>query len=353
MAISIFAANNQNGLNNLFATNENTARNTQKSQKSIFAGNFNMQNNTIEMKRKLAQKRAMKIVTDTFATDQKIDSNVDGLRAQQEQLKNEALENKSAVKEVQQQREQLMKDYNVTQDSNEHKDLELLRKEKDANNPLSGVELTDDEKEKLSSLHKNGLTNYQKDMLELDDREDLYRQRASQKEAASKAISSTISDIQIERLKTHEMVDASKEADEIMEQANKELIGDLYNEAKDHIDEKMEEIQEKAEEEKDKEKEEEKKQAERKKDQLELEKQIEKTKQNAEQIANSEPQEGTVPSSPVVVRDVDVSDAQDIVTKNSGSDATQTKIDRELAKILDELKLLTEDLKGSNVDMGV
>lgn len=115
----------------------------------------------------------------------------------------------------------------------------------------------------------------------------------------------------------------------------------------------MEEIQEKAEEEKEKEKEEEKKQAERKKDQLELEKQIEKTKQNAEQIASSEPQEETVPSSPVVVRDVDVSDAQDIVAKNSGSDAAQTKIDRELAKILDELKLLTEDLKGSNVDMGV
>ncbi len=353
MAISIFAANNQNGLNNLFAINENTARNTQKSEKSIFAGNFNMQNNTIEIKRKLAQKRAMKIITDTFATDQKIDNNVDGLRAQQEQLKQEALEDKNTVKEIQKQREQLMKDYNVTENSKEHKDLELLRKEKDSKNLMSGIELTDDEKEKLASLHKNGLTNYQKDMLELDDREDLYRQRSSQKESASKAISGAISDIQIERLKTHEMVDSSKQADEIMEQANKELIGSLYDEAKDHIDEKMEEIQEKAEEKKDKEKEEEKKKAEQKKDQLELEKQIEKAKQSAEQIAGSEPQKETVPSSPVVVKDVDVSDVQDIVVKNPSSDLVESKIDRELAKILDELKLLTEDLKGSNVDMNV
>lgn len=343
MAISIFAVNNNNGL---FVTNANAARNSQKSQnagngKSIFAGNFNMQENTIELKRKLAQKRAMKIVSDTFATDQEIDNNVDGLRAQQEQLKKEALEDKKVVKEVQNQRKQLMKDYNITEDSEEYKDLELLRKERDANNPLSGIELTDNEKEKLAAIHENGLTNYQKDMLELDDREELYKQRASQKEAASKAISGAISDIQIERLKHHEMVDSSKEADKIMEQANKELIGSLYDEAKDHIDEKMEEIQEKAEEKAEKEKEEEKKKAERKKDQLELEKQIEAAKQSAEQV--QEPI-----TSPVITRDV--SDVQYIVAKSPDNDVSEPKINRELAKILDELKLLEEDIKGAAVD---
>ena len=229
MAISIFAANTTNN-SDLFVTNEHSARNSQKTQnfnsgKSIFAGNFNMQENTIEIKRKLAQKRAIKIIRDTFAADQKIDNNVDGLRAQQEQLKQEALEDKKVVKEVQEQRKQLMKDYNITEDSKEHKDLE------------------------------NGLTNYQKDMLELDERENLYKQRSEQKETASKSISGAISNIQIERLKHHEMVDSSKQADEIMEQANKEMIGSLYDEAKDHIDEKMEEIQKKAEEKKEEEKE--------------------------------------------------------------------------------------------------
>lgn len=353
MAISIFAANNNSGL---FITNEHAARNNQKAQnsnsgKSIFAGNFNMQENTIEIKRKLAQKRAVKIITDTFAADQKIDNDMDGLRAQQEQLKQEALEDKKVVKEIQEQRGQLMKDYNVTEDSKEHQDLELLRKERDSQNILSGVELTDDEKAKLAALHENGLTNYQKDMLELDERENIYKQRSAQKETASKSISGALSDIQIERLKHHEMVDSSKQADEIMEQANKEMIGSLYDEAKDHIDEKMEEIQEKAEEKKEKEKEEEKKKAEHKKEQLELEKQIEETKQNAEQIASSEPEREMDITSPVITRDV--SDAQDIVAKNPDNTLSEPKIDRELAKILDELKLLEEDIKGAKVDINM
>lgn len=326
MAISIFAANTTNNNSDLFVTNEHSARNSQKTQnfnggKSIFAGNFNMQENTIEIKRKLAQKRAIKIIRDTFAADQKIDNNVDGLRAQQEQLKQEALEDKKVVKEVQEQRKQLMKDYNITEDSKEHKDLE------------------------------NGLTNYQKDMLELDERENLYKQRSEQKKTASKSISGAISNIQIERLKHHEMVDSSKQADEIMEQANKEMIGSLYDEAKDHIDEKMEEIQKKAEEKKEEEKEEEKKKTERKKDELELEKQIEEAKQNAEQAASSEPQKELSVTSPVVTRDV--SDAQDIVAKNPDNTLSEPKIDRELAKILDELKLLEEDIKGAAVDVNM
>ena len=188
-------------------------------------------------------------------------------------------------------------------------------------------------------------------MLELDERENLYKQRSEQKETASKSISGAISNIQIERLKHHEMVDSSKQADEIMEQANKEMIGSLYDEAKDHIDEKMEEIQKKAEEKKEEEKEEEKKKTERKKDELELEKQIEEAKQNAEQAASSEPQKELSVTSPVVTRDV--SDAQDIVAKNPDNTLSEPKIDRELAKILDELKLLEEDIKGAAVDVNM
>ena len=100
MGISILAANK----NGLFANNENTIKNGQdnkeaKGGKSIFAGSFNLQNNNnIELKRKLAQKRAMKIVSDTFASEQKIDGSMDEMRAQQEQLKQETLENKKSIK---------------------------------------------------------------------------------------------------------------------------------------------------------------------------------------------------------------------------------------------------------------
>ena len=53
----------------------------------------------------------MKIVSDTFASEQKIDGSMDEMRAQQEQLKQETLENKKSIKEIQEQREKLMGDY--------------------------------------------------------------------------------------------------------------------------------------------------------------------------------------------------------------------------------------------------
>lgn len=342
MGISILAANR----NGLFANNENAVKNNQdnkeaKGGKSIFAGSFNLQNNNnIELKRKLAQKRAMKLVSDTFASEQKIDNSIDEMRAQQEQLKQETLENKKSIKEIQAQREKLMEDYNVTEDSQEHKDLELLRKE------TSGENLSGEEKERLAIIHENGLTNYQKDMLELDGQEEVYRQLASQKESAFKSISGSITDIQLERLKTHPVVDSTKQADEIMEAANKELIGDLYAEAKDHIDEKMEEAKEKAEEKAEEKEEEETKEAERKKDKLELEKQIEQAKQNAAEAA------GSVTNVPVQPS-MDTSDMQEIIDQNSNGTNNTTKIEREIEKLVEELGLIMEDLKGSKVDMSI
>ncbi len=342
MGISILAANK----NGLFANNENTIKNGQdnkeaKGGKSIFAGSFNLQNNNnIELKRKLAQKRAMKIVSDTFASEQKIDGSMDEMRAQQEQLKQETLENKKSIKEIQEQREKLMGDYNVTEESQEHKDLELLRKE------TSGGKLSDEEKERLATIHENGLTNYQKDMLELDGQEEVYQRLASQKESAFKSISGSLADMQIERLKKHPMVDSTKQADEIMEAANKELVGDLYAEAKDHIDEKMEEAKEKAEEKAEKKEEEETKEAERKKDKLELEKQIEQAKQNAAEAAGSEIR---VPDQP----SMDTSDMQEIIDQNSNGTNDTTKIEREIEKLVEELSLIMEDLKGSKVDMSI
>jgi len=365
MAVSIFVAvNNNNNKESLFVTNENAARNNQKPGKTkggntVFAGNFNMQENTIEIKRKLAQKRAMKIVSDTFATDSKLDNEVDGLRAQQEQYRKDALEDKKILKEIDGQRIQLASDYNVSENSQEHKDLELLRKEQDALDTSKGIVLTDSEKEQLAELHKNGLTNYQKDMLELDSRENLYKERAGQKDAAAKMISGTITDIGIERLKTHEMVDASKESDAIMEQANKELIGSLFNEGKEHIDEEMKEKLEKAGEKAEAKEEEEEKKAVQKKKKLELEKQIEETKQNAEQTAVNTPADVPAPSPAVTKSSTpenihsDVSSVQDVITKSPDRLSSEKEIDRELEKIINELKLIKEDLKGAQVDASI
>ncbi len=343
MGISIFAAgNNKEGL---FITNKLAEKNSQDSKnskggKSIFAGNLNSQNNNIELKRKLAYKRAMKILTDTFASEQDIDNSINGLKEQQELLKQEALKDKKAAMGVQDERAQLMESYGVTEDSEEHKELELLRKEFQPDTVL-----TDSEKEQLAGIYKRGLTAYQKGMMELDSKEEVYRQRASQKESSANAISSSITNIELERLKTHPVADAIREADEIMEAANKELIGGLWAEAKDNIDEKMEEAMEKAEKEAEEKEEEEKKEAERKKEKLELEKRIEETKLSSSVTGSASPDTSTNTS-------FDTTEVHDIIQESSNN-SSASKAEKEIQKLVEELNLIMEDLKGAKVDMNV
>ena len=64
----------------------------------------------------------------------------------------------------------------------------------------------------------------------------------------AKARNMAVEDIMVERLKSHGMVDAREEADDIMEAAGKEILGMLVDEAKEKVDEKQEEEKEKAEE---------------------------------------------------------------------------------------------------------
>ncbi len=344
MGISIFAAsNNKDGL---FVTNRHAEKNSQDSKnskggKSIFAGNFNSQNNnTIELKRKLAYKRAMKILNDTFATEQDIDNSINGLKEQQELLKQEALKDKKAAMGVQDERAQLMESYGVTEDSEEHKELELLRKEFKPDTVL-----TDSEKEQIAGIYKRGLTEYQKGMMELDSKEEIYRQRASQKESSANAISGSITNIELERLKTHPVADATREADEIMEAANKELIGGLWAEAKDNIDEKMEEAMEKAEKEAEEKEEEEKKEAERKKEKLELEKRIEEAKLSSSVTESASPDTSINTS-------FDTTEVHDIIQESSNN-SSASKAEKEIQKLVEELNLIMEDLKGAKVDMNV
>ncbi len=339
---------NANNKDSIFVTNEHASiTNSNKKQNgsknkgnSIFAGDLGLNPNTIEMKRKLAQKKAMKIVSDTFASEQELDNNIKGLYEQKDKLREQALQGKKDIAEVREEKAQMMENYGITEDSDEHKNLELLRKERDANMPNSNIELTDDEKTKLEEIHANGITDYQRDMLELDEREQIYQTTVDNNESAIKSISSSITDIGLERLKSRPILKATQEADKIMEAANKELIADLQSEAIKHVEEKMEEIAEKAEEKAEKQEEADEKAAERKKDKLELEKQIEKIKENSENIANSEVSVNT---------DDESANISGVVTAMP-KEGTQQSSNKELEKIADELQLIMEDLKGAKID---
>lgn len=345
MGITIFAGNSDS----IFVTNDRVANNNQKSATSsngnknvFYAGNSNLNADTIEMKRKLAQKQAMKLIRDTFASEQKTDTDVESLRAQREQYLQDSLSNKKEAMKIAEKKEQTMEEYGVTEDSKEHQDLELLRKERDSHIPNSGIELTEEEEAYLETLHKDGLTAYQKDMLELDDAEKEYQTRATKQQTAAKYISDSLYYIELERLKTHPMADALDQAAEIMKAANKEIIGDLLNEAKDHFDEEMAEKAEKAEEKKEEEKKAEEIVEEKKAEEAEMKKRIAKTRENAEQVAEN------AASDPDYLRP---EIPQEVIS--ASVDYDNTKVFHELKKMTEELGLIMEDLKGININTSI
>ncbi len=288
---------------------QNSILNQSKSEKqqkkgSIYAGNLNMMNqqDDIAMKHVQAQKKAMKSILDQFTKDGAIDDNLAARRIHQSELANEAKAAQEEVGKIQDLRQQLKDSNEIDDNSEEQKNLELLEKSMDASQTLS-----DDEMEQLKNM--GPLTEYQKSALKYNSMEEVWQQRADDALQGITNEGKTIVAIKLELLKIHPMTDAQKEAAEIMDAANKEVIGSIIQESKDHIDEEIEKNEEEAE-----------KQAEKQED---SESKTEDSKQNSE------------------INDSD--QLQQAVT-------TQDKMLRDLKTLIEKEKILDEDVKGITLD---
>lgn len=338
MALTIHAGKNANSL---FVTNENAAarRAAEKGQRegnksTIFAGDLGVGPDKIQLKRQQAQKQAMKIVGDTFAAERELDQSVAGMEERLKVLQDETAGCHEELKRIGNTRNELMEHYGVTEDSEEQADLELLRKEREANKPASGVTLDYEETKRLEKIHEKGITGYQTDMLELDEQQEVYEKNLSDGEAKIKSIRTTLSDTKIDRLKSNPMLEAQKQADEIMEAANKEIYGELVNEGKKHIEEKMEEEKEKAE-----------KRAEEKEEQEEKEEAAEERKAEMEQFI-----EGTKQQTEAKREELPSERDQEQMASYNDPNNAKTEAAKEIEEILDELKLIQDDIKGAAVD---
>lgn len=338
MALTIHAGKNANSL---FVTNENAAarRAAEKGQRegnksTIFAGDLGVGPDKIQLKRQQAQKQAMKIVGDTFAAERELDQSVAGMEERLKVLQDETAGCHEELKRIGNTRNELMEHYGVTEDSEEQADLELLRKEREANKPASGVTLDYEETKRLEKIHEKGITGYQTDMLELDEQQEVYEKNLSDGEAKIKSIRTTLSDTKIDRLKSNPMLEAQKQADEIMEAANKEIYGELVNEGKKHIEEKMEEEKEQAE-----------KRAEEKEEQEEKEEAAEERKAEMEQFI-----EGTKQQTEAKREELPSERDQEQMASYNDPNNAKTEAAKEIEEILDELKLIQDDIKGAAVD---
>lgn len=284
----------------------------EEKKQSIFAGDIDIlkQEDKISDKKTKAQRQALKSLMTAYDVDKSIDDMEEEQLVKNKELGVQADEASKEMKNIDNLKEQAKETYGIEDDSQEQKDLELLLKQKAILGHKSDETLTEEEMTRLQEM--GSVTEYQKEMLEYEDIQEEWGKRYEASVDAIKVINRLISATEVDRLKSSPMVSASKEAEEIMKAASKEIIGMLKDDAVKHIDEKIKEEVEKAEEIKEK------------KEEEEAKKQEEVEKKQASEVPT------------------------EYVGTAAKIDEIQSKLEAELRKMKDEI--LSEDIKGLKVD---
>lgn len=317
-----------------------------KSGNAIFAGDLNMGQDSILAKRQKAQREAMKMIRDVFADDMRSDAEQEARERHIEQMKEDNEKAKSSLKGVDGMRKSLMEQYGITEDSQEHKDLELVRKAQSFDNPLEQNDLTEDEKKRYEEIMKHGLTQYQESSLMLDDVETELNNLIADNKRDIAMEEETIWNTDMARLKKHPMKDAARNAAKHLEAARKEMIGDLYIESKEHIDENIEEAKEEQKEKAEEKQEQEKEEAVKEAKELEREIMIQKAQENTQERVEKLTEKAKSRSQTSLQNQINGEVLDEI---NKGADKS-ADIEQKIKDLLDKMSLLQEDLKGAAVD---
>lgn len=313
---------------------------------AIYAGDLNMGQDSILAKKKRAQREAMKMISDVFKSDLKTDQEQKNRQLHIEELKKENTDARSQLKDIEDMQNNLMEEYGVTEDSQEQQDLELIRKVMNVTDPFAKEDLTDEELMRYAQIQEEGLTDYQKKALVLDEDAKDISAKIVDNERSIRREEEAYKDTKMELLKKSPMTGAKKQAEELLEAARKEMIGALYNESKEHIDEKTEEAREEQKEKKAQKEEEEKKEALQEAKKLEREILIEQAQDNSQSRAAALSAKEKVRNQAVLQEQINAGVFNDVnkdVVKSN-------ELEQEMKDLLEKMRLLQEDLKGAAVD---
>lgn len=286
-------------------------------KKGFFAGNIGSTGKgrygeMIERRRQQAQKEIRRLIGDVWESDKKLDDDISELKNKAGELTAQNKELKETIQNSEAEREALKAEYRIDDDSEEQKELELLQR---AKKPVSDLSM--EEWVKVGEIQARGLTDYQERSLQKYKYEEACKEKAQDNQDEIEESLGTVRATKQERLKKNPMLKAQDEAEAIAKAASDDIIGMLRKEATDHIDEeyakKMEEAKKKAE----KKEEEEELKAEREEKKEALEKHIEE------------------------------------LTEKLTENAAGADVQKEIQALLDQLKLLHEDIKGSSVDANI
>ena len=245
-------------VNNSDISIKNSKTGAKKNIKSISAGNLNDMTDrefNISQKRKVARKQAMKLISDAWDKDNKAAQGIKDMESEKADIANINADLKSKLKDIDKSQKDLQELYGVHSESQEQKDLELLKKYQDNRNGVSNDKFSKEEIDRLKELQNEPLTEYQKKALMINSSKDAIRSQIDQNDLKAMNKTMSINNAKLEQLKSQDMLKAGDAADSIIEAADKDIFGMLVNEGKQNIDDNMKEQQEeakKAEEEKEK-----------------------------------------------------------------------------------------------------
>ncbi len=314
--INVFAGDTRNQARQTKEAGEQAQKAQDKGKnKTFYAGNFLVEfplRDRIAQKKAQARERAMKIVGDAWDADRAIDNEI---KVRQEHIRELQEENKGAMeslKEYKQMEDELREGFGVTPGSQEQEDLELIKRSR-----KSGFRATEEEKERLAQIRENGMTEYQKRALEIDKTASYYRNIVATNNGAAQEESDMIEGIRAERNKYHPMVEAQSQAEQVLAAARDEIIGMVTEEAKEHLDEEQEKREEQAE-------------------------AIEEKKEEQEEIQEKRDE-----------RQEELEELIDHMPVKEMTDLNQTleEVKQQVQKVLNNVNLIEEDIKGAKVDL--
>lgn len=218
--------------------------------KSIFAGELMVPSQTdslVEEKRQSAKKQAMKLIGDAWGKDQKLLKKIDDKWKLWEDKITQIKDSGNRISDIEEAKTKLQEQYEIDPESQEQKDLELLEKYQDWQNGVTGLEFTDEEKERLEELQYESRTEYQVEVLKLNNDSGKEKANIEKLQYAVEKLKGSISSDKLDQAASQDMLKAQNTADEVMDAAGREIMNLLAQEGKDKIDKETEEEKEKAE----------------------------------------------------------------------------------------------------------
>ncbi len=295
----------------------------------------------IQQRQGLAKKQALKVVSDAFGGEKKLDAQMQSIKDEIKRLQDEINEKTANTIENDAKLKELQEEYGIDPDSKENQDLTRLAFK--ANYSKEG--LSEEEMSSMSEYQQKALyyvSKNQQNSLDID--------RAKSLQAANVQ---GYSDMKSERNKSQDMLNAQEAAEEIMEASNGETIALLTQEAVDHVDEEQKEREEEAKEAAEKKKEEKKEEAKKLEKEAMQQEMIENIKEHAaeSQGTSADAKRAVARRERAEANHVDAEGVQKTIISDGASiEDTQNAVNSEIANILNRLSLLSNDVKGSAID---